>query len=688
MANIKQIKNEALSTIDSAISILNKFPDLDVTDINLSANISTNPLEFLMDALKRTCGYNILLDIISTFIASSLPALEMSVKTVLLTNLKNMLTCSLNPIIPDEVLLNGVVFDLSQIDITDKLKYSPLDSKVGKYYYFGCDDCETADDVRDTCTKRSNIWENTLGGFIPSYIGRKDENGNNIQLSDFDCLLWYMKNRGMKREVWSKAIEPEIGENKNNEEGWIKDKKTDECIKLKKKCGIVTLEYSESSNHLKDAIGESMVIQTPYYNCIHVFIGNVKEKYKDGAKKTEQDLDKCVAEMQDISQRQKELEKQVKKNNSHINNLAYQLQASLIEGQEYNTKKEQYESENKTLNEEISLLKEQFNELKLEKSKLLMSMKVNQQGATYRELSENYYYRRTMLEFNTDYVMSLRLFDSKVIAAQVMDAVVGLLSINIGLSYKQQLIRNEIKKMVSMVVQSDDAVISDCFFSFSNDDYNSMLEKAEMNKMGLFSKNGEQNGTANINAETLLESLNGISKSSTKEEINTIIKGSLESISDQISQGQDSTSSGINAGIKMDFIENLMNSLAETIVSCVISPKLYLLILVNLQMLGKDTNFNLEGFITQFQQMMVEMIRKIRDQILQYFTEQLMKMLGDLASQIAMKLSIEQAQYYTELIRKLIDCFKGSGGDEDFTVDNVDYADITEQATESKNNEC
>ena len=115
-----------------------------------------------------------------------------------------------------------------------------------------------------------------------------------------------------------------------------------------------------------------------------------------------------------------------------------------------------------------------------------MKMKINQQGASYRKLSENYYYRRTMLEFNTDYVMSLRLFDSKVIAAQVLDAITGLLSINIDLSYKQQLIRNEIKKMVSMVVKSDDAVISDCFFSFSNDDYNSMLEKAEMNKMGLW----------------------------------------------------------------------------------------------------------------------------------------------------------------------------------------------------------
>jgi hypothetical protein len=687
MANIKQIKDEALSTIDAAISILNKFPDLDVTDIDLSDNISTNPLEFLMDAFKRTCGYNILIGIISTFICEWLPYLEIAVKGVLLINLKNMLTCSLNPIIPDEVLLNGIVFDLSQIDITDKLKYSPLDSKVGKYYYFGCEDCETADDVRDTCTQRSNIFENIFGSARPSFASRTDEFGNTIQASDFDCLIWYMKNRGSKREVWSKVLEPETGEATIDKDAWVMDK-LGEPKKLKKKCGILTLEYSENSNHLKDAIGNSMVIQTPYYNCLHVFIGNVKEKYKEGAKKTEKELDDCVAKIQEYNDSIKRYKKLISKNKTKISKLETQMTNGEIEEQEFKTKKEIYETENQEYNNEISEVQEEANKEYLNKSRLLMKMKADQQGASYRELKQNYYYKRTMIEFNTDYVMSLRLFDSKVVAAQILDAVVGLLSIDINLSYKQQLIRNEIKKMVSMVVQSDDVAISDCFFSFSNDDYNAMLEKSEMNKMGLFSTNGEQNSTANINAESILESLNGINKNSSKEEINTIIKGSLETISDEVSEGTNSSSHKLNIGVKMNFIEKLMSALAETIVSCVITPKLYLLILVNLEMLGKDTNFNLEGFITQFQQLFVEMIRKIRDEILSYFTNQLMKILGELSSQIALKLTVEQAQYYTELITKLINCFKKNNSNEDFTIDNVDYADITEQTTESKNNEC
>ena len=686
MANIKQIKNKALSTIDAAMAILQKYPNLDVTNINLSANLSTNPIEFLMDALKRTCGYNTLLDILSSFICFGLPALETSVKAVLLTNLKNMLTCSLNPIIPDEVLLNGIVFDLSEIDILDKLRYSPLD-KVGKYYYFGCDDCKTADDVRDTCTKRSNILENTLGGAVPQWATNKDgEKSKSRQSSDFDALLWYLKNRGVKREVWSKACEPELSENQKNPEGWVIDLKTSKYKKLKKSCGILTVEYHENSSQLKDAIGNSMAIQTPYYNCLHVFIGNVKEKYNISAKKSENDLDSCISELSALSAEKEKIETAIENINNEIQQSEDNFNNLKITESEWTTQINEYNKQKSENTINLQQVQTEINEKTKLKSKLISTIKSDKQGASYRPLSENYYYRRTLIEFNTDYVMSLRLFDSKVVAAQVLDAVVGLLSININLSYKQRLLRSEIKKMVSMVVQSDDAVVSDCFFSFSNDDYNSMLEKAEMNKLGLFTINGEQNCSTTIDAKSLLSQLNNINSNSTEEEINSIVKGSLETISDELSENEDETVS--NFGVKLNFIDNLMNSLAETIVNCVISPKLYLLLAVNLQILGKETNFNLSGFITQFQQLIVDQIRNIRDIIIEYFTNKLMEILGTFSKEIALKLSIEQAEYYTELIKKLIECFSLKNSKVTFNIDNVNYADINDVLSESKNNEC
>ena len=73
------------------------------------------------------------------------------------------------------------------------------------------------------------------------------------------------------------------------------------------------------------------------------------------------------------------------------------------------------------------------------------------------------------------------------------------------------------------------------------------------------------------------------------------------------------------------------------------------------------------------------MIRLVRDKILDFFTEKLMEILKEISINVAVKLSIEQALYYYNLIKKLIDCFKINGKTLGFTVDEVNYADIYAQ---------
>ena len=90
MANLKQVKSESLASIDAVMSILDKYPDLSNGNTYLSVNTSTNPFEFLMDCFKGTVGYDVLIVIISTFISTGLPALEVVVKGVFLFNIKHL----------------------------------------------------------------------------------------------------------------------------------------------------------------------------------------------------------------------------------------------------------------------------------------------------------------------------------------------------------------------------------------------------------------------------------------------------------------------------------------------------------------------------------------------------------------------------------------------------------------------
>ena len=680
MANLQKTKSEALAIIDAALAILNKFPEIETANSTLSFNTSSNPFPFLMDCFKSTTGYNILIKILSKFIMLGLPAVEIAVKGVLLANIKNILSCAINPFISDEILRNGIVFNLQQIDITDTLRYSPLD-EIGKYYYF--DNYEKST-VTDSTGKKKEID-------IPKQV-------DDLKVSkDFNCLIWYMKHIASFREVWGQQPDA-TGERtnviENNDTYWNKKKK-----KCRKGAGIVTLEYNVRPEGLRNAEGYGMSsgdasyagLQTPYGECLHVFLGNVKEKSNEEGNKQQDayiEATKALMEaneqisiaekaIEDIKKQQKKYEQDRKKAN-----IKQEDYAELI-----SNCREQIKVKEKEIQTQKEIIKTS-KEKKVNAIKELRKIQANMTNNDYRKITQNYYYRRTLVEFNTDYVMSLKLFDPKVVTAQLLDSLMGLLNIDLNLTYKQMLIKNEVKKMVQMIVETDDTVVSDCFFTFTNDDYNAMLEKAELNRAKLFSINGEQNTTTTIDPKEILRSLNELDDSAIQSGDTTVIEHALTEISGNITTMDAMEGDAINFGARMNFIENLMNNLAYVITSAVLSPKVYLLILINLEILGKDTNFNLEGFIGQFKQLIASLIRTIRDQLIKYLVDELMKILGNIATEISVKIGIEQAQYYYRLMKKIIDCFKRKGTTLDFTIDSVEHADIITEEQTPKNAEC
>ena len=646
MANIKQVKDDALAVINGALTIIDKFPNLNSTNTLLSMDTSTNPFTFLMDAFKNTAGYDTLIRILSNFIVYELDAVELAVKGILMSNVKNLISCSINPYIPDDLLREGIVFDLRQLDITDLLQTCPTDPKIGQYFYFGCEEMTKPDDTRLS--------------------------------KDFNAVLWYMKNRATKREVWkNERVNKENGERPAKDE---KDEKID---------GIITLEYNERAMGIKDALGNGMSIQTPFNNSIHVFIGNTDFTNSNNLQK---DLD---AKANDIKITQEELENlqsELTKKQNEIADLSTSLLVQTITYDEYMQQYLALNTEIDNIQKEISKKNEKIHSLNDEYYEKLNSYKqfLESPDIKYKPIEKNYYYHKTLIEFNYDYITSLKLFDSKVVAAQLLDQLTGLLNIHLNLSYARQLIKNETLKMVRDIVESDDLVVSDCFFTFSNADYDAMLQKAEMNRSGLFSINGEENSAVKIDPSTILDSLNGISQSATQQEMQSIIEGSLTEISGTISDTSYEQTDKVNFGVRMNFIENLMNHLACVITLSVLSPKVYLLILINLKTLGRETNFNLQDFIAMFKQLIASIIRSVRDQLIQYLVNELMKLLSDLASTVATKMAVEQAAYYARLIKRLIDCFsrKRDNRTLDFNIDRVEHADIIQEEEQPKNAEC
>ena len=658
MSNVKQIKSEALATIDAAVSILNRYPDLGEANTELSFNITTNPFTFLMDLFKTTTGYNKLIEIIAKFISWELPVVEAAVKALLIAKLKDIISCSVNPFFTEDILRNGIVFNIEEIDIADVLKYSPLDQKVGKYFYFGTDEVKTADDL--------------------------------ITCDDMDAFLWFMINRANRRYVWKPK------KNRKDDE-WRSDYPSDGSTKLKKEDGIITVEYYERPQNLMDAYGNPYRLQTPYNNCLHVFIGDVREN---------------KSRMTDLITNERNLhqeEENIKLFSNKIENKEYKI--SLLEDdklilhekfQNSEIEEKEFKKEYKKLNNKIKVLQDDIQDLLVLREQAYAAKRrfqftignIQRTAGWYFPFldpnrNRNYYFGKSLIEFNIDYIMSLTLFEEKSLAARLLDAITGVLTIDLALTYKQQVIKNEVKRMVRMITESDDLVVSDCFFTFSNDVYDTMSRQAELRKAGLLSINGDETSAVKINTDDILSSLNEISEAANKETIQTIIEGTITDLSKELSSTTYDKKSQINFGVQINLIENILNSLAYVIVCSVLSPKVYLLLLINLKIIGRETNFDLEGFIGQYKQLIAELIRLIRDQLLDYLMREIMIIIGDLVKELTIKLSIEQARYYARLIKKLIERFRRHGKNLDFNIDDVNYADILpSEEEEPKNNEC
>ena len=674
MANIKDTKKEALAIINGALTILERFPEFDETNTTLSYDTSTNPFPFLIDLFKSTSGYNVLIKILSSFIALGMPALELAAKGVLLSNLKNILSCSLNPFISNEILKDGIVFDLRTLDLMNMLRFSPFD-KIGRYYYFGCDGMEYTDLL--------------------------------VNAADFNAFLWYVKNKSPRRQVWygvdmvaansDSLFNTDDDFNSTMYQKGPKENQTPPKrgeTKCKKSDGIITLQYCERPSSLRNAEGDGMsYMQIPHNNCLQVFIGNVQDTH-DEVKNHEMTIanaDKAIAEQELIL------------DNLHynMNNIAKErellgekVRNQEIDWQQYENEYDFLLREQNEINNDIVRTEENINGLVSDKTQAIANLKTAiaelNNTAYFRTIEQNYYYGHTLIEFNTDYIMSLKLFDSKVVIAQLIDALTGCLSIDVHLSYEQLLVKYETQRMVKAIIETDDTVVSDCFFSFSNKEYDKMLQKAELAREDLYAMNVDNPTGVKIDSESILNSINTISDGSSKETVQSVIEGSLTELSKMLSSTEYEDTEKVNFGAEINFIENVMNNLAYIITSAVLSPKLYLLLAINLKLIGQQTNFNINDFIDKYRQMIVQLIRTFRDQMLNYIVNELMKILSDLSSEIAVKLAVEQAQYYRRLIKRLIDCFKRERGSNlGFNIDNVDYADILkDEETEPIKDEC
>ena len=305
------------------------------------------------------------------------------------------------------------------------------------------------------------------------------------------------------------------------------------------------------------------------------------------------------------------------------------------------------------------------------------------------------FYNRTIFEFNHEFLTSIKLFDTKVIISEIVNGLLGEgnSTVNIGFSINEEIIQGKIQQIIKNVISADDTEINDCFFSFSNDEYNEMLEKSEQNRYNMININGEFIET---NPTEILSSLSEITTTSTLHDDKTIIQNTITDITASPAQDPSATISG---NIQYDWQFELLRMLAYPFVRPLFSPKVIFLLLVNKKIMGsiEDVDFNkinLDTFVEEILNGIFVIIKDIIIQLKNMLIEMLMKYvlekLRPLIELMASRLLLETLQMYKDLLVNLIDAcaFGWNNNPLIGNIDNVNYADIIPTQTEPNQSIC
>lgn len=288
---------------------------------------------------------------------------------------------------------------------------------------------------------------------------------------------------------------------------------------------------------------------------------------------------------------------------------------------------------------------------------------------------------KTIFEFNHDFLMSLKLFDAKTYLCQIIANLLGEgnLSFNFSITRDTQEIENMIDGIIDKVINLSDIEVEDCYFTFSNEEYDKMLQNS-MNK--------RINREYNINTvNSLYNDIFSIKDNGNFVDNKNIISNVLTEITKEV-KNADNPSSEWKLNYNYQF--ELIRMLVYPLIRPLFSPKIMTLLLINLHIMGNPLKLGEKKVISfndikyYFSGIITNIIIQIKDMINEMLYSWVIEKLIPLLTLFTLRLLMEQIEMYRKLIMDMITACSFKIERKGNLLDVVEYVDIDPKLEELK----
>lgn len=275
----------------------------------------------------------------------------------------------------------------------------------------------------------------------------------------------------------------------------------------------------------------------------------------------------------------------------------------------------------------------------------------------------------TVYEFNYDYIMGMKLFDPKVICQKIFDNAANprydadfLLTLNRQKNKtKNQYLggQQRVIEIVRSILEEDDDEINDCFYSFSNEQYDKMLRRTEEIRYRQMPYNQGYNVGKSIDFSDVNAILNDYPVNGTLEEQKDVIHRALTSACAILDDSSDIAMPSDRSTIKIDFLTNILQQLVAAIVDAVLSPKVLMLLMVNKVLMEPEDSeskdvFNTEDLLRLMNNLIKSVVREVRELIIKKLMDYIIEHLTPMALQLQARVASEQFAAYMAIMKLLL----------------------------------
>ena len=710
MASLKSTQADTMASIDTAKALTDKV--LSILTImlespSLSLTFATNPVGFLLQILEHLgVTYEELQEFLTKLLIYIIPALEISVKAILLTNLKKMISCSIDPRIPEQyrkrhvtptdqntVNRYGIEINIESIDLLDKLSTNPL-SDEGRDMYFGL---QNVDDVYKFA--RADDFDAFL--WFVMHKG-KFPNSSNVEVngSTFTDDIHGLGQANVSPANGTLLSALDITAPSNGSSSILPGN----TFRYKTKSpNVISMCIDAQRNEKNEIISNTLVPVSDDWASVNWYIRRADQlgknlgfgwHYDKGSKtvnsnKQSRDFSKerAICNLQymgivDEAPITGLVNNKIRftilpKPLIHIPDLAQGEPPWRFKRMLFNAQGD-YDANGKYTLADIS----DSQDLTYLGGAITIEPKsgkvtVNNKEEVVKNLIECYP-GLTVYEFNYDYVMGLKLFDAKVLATTLIDSVVNMrMGITLGLDARHQEATEELKQIIKSIINTDDSEINDCFFTFDNSKYDALLQKTQ-------EKKAKQQKFGNVTRDSGL--FNSVSEILAEYDTKTELHEQMDVLHRAITQAAVTISEGSDEkdqyGIKYAFVFDLIENLILAIVNAILSPKVMMLLEVNQQLMGGTwEKITFKDIIVAMRSIIVAIINEVKDLIIQellkFLLDKLRPIIEMLSSLIVRERLDDIAEAMAEIIRNCpIIWFKFGNQNLETKLDTVDYADI------------